>query len=110
MLPALDLHPEVVVHQRVPEVLLALHELLALHIERPVPRPIGYPSGGTGGLLPPGVGLLAGSLGISRSLLPTRGARAIARARLLSCGCLGSRRHSPCVPGQATPDRRSSSR
>ena len=44
LLPALDLHPEPVVHQRVPEVLLAFHPAEVLRVERPVARAARRPS------------------------------------------------------------------
>src|SRR5438445_573438 len=44
VLPALDLHPEPVVHQRVPEVLLLFEEVPVRTVERPLRRPGGDPS------------------------------------------------------------------
>jgi hypothetical protein len=44
VVPALDVHPEPVVHKRVPEVLLALHEVPVGTVERPFARAFGYES------------------------------------------------------------------
>jgi len=58
-LPALDLHTEVVVHERIPEVLLELHEAEVLSVEVPVPGALGNPAlNAARRLLAPRVGLL----------------------------------------------------
>ena len=59
VLPALDLHPEPVVHQRVPEVLLLLDEARVEAVEVPLARAVGDPAGGAVGLLALLVELLA---------------------------------------------------
>ena len=62
LLPALDLHPEPVVHQRVEQVLLALHPAVVLLVERPVAGTVRDPPRGAGGLGAALVDLLGGAL------------------------------------------------
>src|SRR5437763_1163184 len=66
ILPTLDLHPEPVIHQRIPEVLLELEELPVRAVERPLRCALGYPARRAALTLPasPGLGarLLGGSV------------------------------------------------
>src|SRR5206468_3979087 len=52
-LPALDLHPEPVVHERVPEVLLALDEIPVGTVQRPLGSAVRHPARDAGLLAPP---------------------------------------------------------
>src|SRR5438270_9057760 len=53
VLPALDLHPEPVIHQRIPEVFLALEEVPIGAVEREMGRSVRYQTRwGHGGWLP----------------------------------------------------------
>ena len=72
LLPALDLHPEPVVHQRVPQVLLALHELPVGTVERPLAGAVGDPSGDAGLLLAPLGDLAPGRLRVALGLAFSR--------------------------------------
>src|SRR5437870_37791 len=53
VLPAFELHPEPVVHERVPEVLLPLEEIPVGPVQGPLSCTVGDPPGGTGLLLAP---------------------------------------------------------
>src|SRR5205823_1949093 len=64
-LPALDLHPEPVVHQRVPQVFLALDESPVRAVERPLRGAIGHPAGRAGLALAP-----LGDLALGRLRVP----------------------------------------
>src|SRR5207302_6291974 len=60
-LPATHLHPEPVVDEWIPEVLLPFHEVAVEAVEGPLARPLGDPPGGAAlGLPPPRVDLLPG--------------------------------------------------
>ena len=62
--PAVDFHPEPIIHQQIPEELLLLHRLLVLTAEIPFARPFGHPSAHPAGfavtlILHRGAGLLS---------------------------------------------------
>ncbi len=68
VLPALDLHPEPVVHQRVPEVLLAVHEGVVDALQIPLAGALGDPARGPVGVLATGLHLLARLGGVALAL------------------------------------------
>src|SRR5205814_8275109 len=74
VLPALDLHAKPVIHERIPQVLLALHEVVIRAIERPLAPPLGDPSRRARLLLAARVDLAPRLLGVTLGLPPPAGA------------------------------------
>jgi hypothetical protein len=68
ILPALHLHPEPVVDERVPDELLTLDEVQVLGLEVPVAGALGDPAGGALRLLAALVRLAGGLLGVALGL------------------------------------------